>query len=336
MSLNRKVVCNKLSSVFREATEVLELPIPSTLKPTELLVRNAFAGVNASDINYTNGKYLPGVKPPFDCGFEGIGTVAGVGSAVKNIREGDHVVVQHFGTFSKYQVVPSRSAKVVPALKAGILPLELSGCTAAIALGEVGKPQAGETALVTAAAGGTGQFAVQLLKKAGCKVAGTCSSDEKAAFLKSIGCDVVINYKNEDVDAVLAQHFPTGVNIVYESVGGSMLETALRSVARKGRVITIGSITGYQDGTSFAAPKPSTVNIPTALLQKSATLRGFFLPHYGKYSARYFEELYAMYESGAITSHVDATPFESLDKTADAVEYLHSGRNIGKVVVATE
>ena len=335
MNNNRKVVCTKLSSVFREATSVIECPIPQIMKPTEILVRNAFAGVNASDINYTSGRYLPGVRPPFDCGFEGIGTVAEVGSGVKNIKAGDFVVVQSFGTFSKYQVVPSRSVKVVPSLDPAILPLELSGCTAAIALGEVGKPQAGETALVTAAAGGTGQFAVQLLKRAGCRVAGTCSSEDKAAFLRSIGCDVVINYKKDDVDAVLSKEFPTGVNIVYESVGGSMLETALRSVALKGRIITIGSITGYQDGSSFA-PAQTHVNIPTALLQKSAMLRGFFLPHYGKFAPRYFQELVELHANGDIKVHIDSAAFASLDRAVDAVEHLHSGKSIGKVVVATE
>ncbi len=78
----------------------------------------------------------------------------------------------------------------------------------------------GETVLVTAAAGGTGQFAVQLAKLAGNTVIATCSTPEKVKLLKELGCDRVINYKTENLEQVLKSEYPNGVDIVYESVGG--------------------------------------------------------------------------------------------------------------------
>lgn len=98
------------------------------------------------------------------------------------------------------------------------MPLFVSGLTASIALEEVGEmPQTGGgcTVLVTAAAGATGQMAVQLAKAAGHTVIGTTSSDSKGDHLKSLGVDRVVNYKSEDLHSVLKKEFPSGVDIVY-------------------------------------------------------------------------------------------------------------------------
>jgi prostaglandin reductase 3 len=102
-----------------------------------------------------------------------------------------------------------------------------------------------ETVLVTAAAGGAGQIAVQLAKQAGNHVIGTCSSVEKAAFLKSIGCDRVINYRIENLSKVLKKNYPKGVDIVFESVGCQMFQECMESLAVKGRMIIIGAVSTY-------------------------------------------------------------------------------------------
>lgn len=323
---------------FRQSTHIETCPYPTSIKPTEVVVRNVFAGINASDINFTAGTYKKGVQPPFDCGFESIGRIVqcGEGVAAKyGLAVGDAVVAQSFGGFSEYQVVPCRNLKKAPTVDKSWLPLDLSATTASIALAEVVQPKKGEVALVTAAAGGTGQFAVQLLKKQyGCTVVGTCSSEAKRAFLHTLGCDHVINYKTEDASAVLEKVFPTGVNCVYESVGGAMMDLALKHVALKGRICTIGSISGYQDLSSWTeGGSVQRVPIPSQLLMKSASLRGFFLPHFQKYAEAHFAQLVALSSNGTISSNVDPKPFVGLESVADAVEYLHSGENVGKVVV---
>ncbi|CUG90525.1 quinone oxidoreductase, putative [Bodo saltans] len=334
----KKLVVQKLSTKFRQSTAIETTPFPTSIKPTEVIVKNIFAGINASDINFTAGTYKKGVHPPFDCGFESIGRVVQCGEVAAGkhgFAVGDAVIAQAFGGFSEYQVVPSRSLKKAPSVDAHWLPLDLSRTTASIALAEVVQPKKGEVALVTAAAGGTGQFAVQLLKKHyGCTVVGTCSSEAKRDLLKRLGCDVVINYKTEDASEVLTKTFPTGVNCVYESVGGAMMELALKHLALRGRICTIGSISGYQDLSSWKEESKCTrVPIPSQLLMKSASLRGFFLPHFQKYADAHFAQLVALHNQGVISSNIDPKAFVGLESVSDAVDYLHSGQNVGKVVV---
>lgn len=166
-------------------------------------------GVNASDVNYSAGRYDTSVKPPFDVGFEGIGEVVGLGlSASSRFTVGDTVAHCSGGAFAEYTVVPAKEAVPVPAARPEYLTLLVSGATAYIALKRLGELTQGQTVLVTAAAGGTGQFAVQFAKQAGCRVIGTCSTDEKAGFLKSIGCDRPINYKAEDLGKTLRRECP--------------------------------------------------------------------------------------------------------------------------------
>lgn len=132
-----------------------------------------------------------------------------------------------------------------------MLPLMVSGLTASLSLEHVGRMSSGETVLVTAAAGATGSFAVQLAKLNSNHVIGTCSSDEKATFLKSLGCDRVVNYRKENLNEVLKSEYPKGVDLVYECVGGEMYETCVKNLAVKGRIIIIGMISGYEDQSTW-------------------------------------------------------------------------------------
>ncbi|XP_030638675.1 prostaglandin reductase 3 isoform X2 [Chanos chanos] len=297
-----------------------------------------YVGINASDINYSAGRYDPTVKPPFDAGFEGIGEVVGLGlSASSRYTVGDKVAYFGDGAFAEYTVVPVKKALPVPAVKPEYLTLLVSGATAHVALQRLGDLAKGETVLVTAAAGGTGQFAVQFAKMAGCHVVGTCSSDEKAGFLKTIGCDRPINYKSEDLAATLRKEYPRGIDVVYESVGGSTFDSAVNNLAVKGRLIVIGFISGYQTATGLTPVKAGT--LPAKLLQKSASVRGFFLPHF---TADYRESLRSMmqlFAEGRLVCEVDAGDidpegrFVGLESVYRAVDYMYAGKNVGKVVV---
>lgn len=215
--------------------------------------------------------------------------------------------------------------------------LPVSAATAYISLSELGGLSEGTKVLVTAAAGGTGQFAVQLAKKAKCHVIGTCSSDKKSAFLKSIGCDRPINYKTEPVSTVLKQEYPKGVDVVYESVGGAMFDLALDALAVKGRLIVIGFISGYQTPTGLSPVKAGT--LPAKLLKKSASVRGFFLNHsLSKYQAA-MDHLLKMYATGDLLCEVDLGDrsaegrFIGLESVFRAVDYMYMGQNTGKIVV---
>ncbi|OQR88768.1 alcohol dehydrogenase [Thraustotheca clavata] len=334
MSTYRKIVCNELSTDFRGATSIVSVPKESLVAaPGTVVVKNHFLGINASDINFTNGKYLPGVQPPFDVGFEAVGEVVEVGPKVKHLKRGDAVMYSLYGAFAEYIVVPIKFINKVPMLTPSVLPLNVCGLTASIALDVVGEMKQGEVVLVTAAAGATGQFAVQLAKLAGNTVIGTCSSKEKQDFLLSLGCDRAIDYTKEDVDAVLKKEFPRGVNVVFESVGGSMLDTCVANIARHGRIIVIGAISGYQDASSWNGGANTGAPVSTILLSKSASLRGFFLNHHASHFPNHAKKLGLLVQKGLLDPGVDPTPFRGLESVPDAIEYMYARKNVGKLVV---
>lgn len=342
----RKIIATKLSTNFREATTIAAVPFPPALPPTAVLVRNRFVGINASDINFTAGIYQPDVQPPFDCGFEAVGEVVATGAAVAAVRSGAAVVTQSYGAFAEYQVVPWRHCKLIPSLRREYLPLDLSATTASIALKEVLRPRRGERAVVTAASGGTGQFAVQLLQHVyGCPVVGICSSAEKAKFLSDeLGCDGVVcssdgGAKKEEtaaarVAAGLRQHYPRGVNIAYESVGGALLDAVLQHLALRGRILSIGSISTYVNGSVEAAANTGERKpLPLQLLSKSATLHTFFLPHFVKYAPQHFKEICDLYERGALQCYIDPTELKGLEMVCDGIDLMYQRKNRGKVIV---
>ncbi|XP_039695476.1 prostaglandin reductase 3 isoform X1 [Pteropus medius] len=334
----QKLVVTRLSPNFREAVTLRRdcpVPLPGD---GDLLVRNRFVGVNASDINYTAGRYDPSVKIPFDIGFEGVGEVVALGlSASAKYTVGQSVAYMAPGSFAEYTVVPASIATAVPSLKPEYLTLLVSGTTASISLSEFGELSEGKKVLVTAAAGGTGQFAVQLAKKAKCHVIGTCSSDEKAAFLKSVGCDRPINYNTEHINTVLKREYPKGVDVVYESVGGTMFDLAVDALAVKGRLILIGFISGYQTPTGLSPIKAET--LPARLLKKSASIQGFFLNHYFSKRSAAMDQLLKMYTSGDLACEVDLGDlsaegrFTGLESIFRAVDYMYMRKNTGKIVV---
>ncbi|KAF7669212.1 hypothetical protein LDENG_00228290 [Lucifuga dentata] len=333
----KKLLVTKLSPNFREAASLQTVAVP-TPGDADLLVRNRFVGINASDINYTAGRYDPSVKPPFDAGFEGIGEVVGLGlSASSCFTVGDTVAYFNSGAFAEYTVVPAKLSVPVPSVKPEFLTLLVSGATAYIALKRLGDLAKGETVLVTAAAGGTGQFAVQFAKQAGCHVVGTCSSNEKAGFLKTIGCDRPINYTAEDLAKTLRKEYPQGIDVVYESVGGGVLELAVNSLANKGRLIVIGFISGYQTASGIPPFRGGT--LPVKLLQKSASVRGFFLPHFSSDYREALSSMMQMFAKGKLVCEVDFGDlaeegrFVGLEAVFRAVDHMYAGKNLGKVVV---
>lgn len=334
----QKLVVTRLSPNFREAVTLRRdcpVPLPGD---GDLLVRNRFVGVNASDINYAAGRYDPSMKTPFDVGFEGVGEVVALGlSASARYTVGQTVAYMTPGSFAEYTVVPASIATPVPSVEPEYLTLLLSGTTAYISLKELGGLSEGKKVLVTAAAGGTGHLAVQLAKKARCHVIGTCSSDEKCAFLKSVGCDRPINYNSEHVRTVLKQEYPKGVDVVYESVGGAMFDLAVDALAIKGRLMVIGFVSGYQTPTGLPPVKAGT--LPAKLLKKSASVLGFFVNHYLSEHQAAMDHLIQMYADGELVCEVDLGDlsaegrFTGLESVFRAVDYMYMGKNTGKIVV---
>lgn len=323
----KKLIVSAPNDDLRTAVEVVEEPLAPP-QATEIVVKTHYTGVNAADYMMAAGRYVVNQPPPFDLGAESLGVVVAIGDAVTEVKVGD-AVMSTSGGYREYFTVEARHAIPVPSTDVEAITLGVSGLTASIALDELGDLREGETTLVTAAAGGTGVFAVQLAKLAGNTVLGTCSSDEKADFLRSIGCDRPINYKTESLKSVLKNEYPQGINVVYESVGGEMYDTALNALAPKGRLITIGAISEYKTGPQ-PVTRPRTLY---TLLGKSASLRGFWLPHYFRQAGEHLEKLMGLVQTGQLTLFVDPAEFTGVTGAVDALEYMFAGKNIGKIVV---
>ena len=325
----KKLVATTFSTDFREAAAVVEEEIPSP-GPQEVLVRNKYAAVNATDVNISAGRYDARAEPPLDLGVEAAGIVVDVGDEVRHLENGDSVVTSTLGGgYREYNLVHASNAIQVPQPSPEALSIMVSGLTASIALEEVGNLGHDETVLVTAAAGGTGQYAVQLAKQAGNHVVGTCGTEEKATFLEELRCDRPIHYRAEDVASVLAEEYPGGLDLVYESVGGELFDTCVEALGQHGRLLSIGYVSEYKEG-----PKPVTdERIYTTLIAKSASIRGFFLPHFAEHFRSHMNKLLRQYRSGTLDIAIDDNVFEGVEAVPDAVDHLQSGESIGKVVV---
>lgn len=335
MTTYKKLHVHKLSADFAEATGVVEVPLIPPSKG-QVRIKNYFAGVNATDINITSGRYFTDGKVPFDIGLESCGIIDAVGEGVDEAKVGQPVLYLGAGGYSEYLYVSDiKSLIPIPELKPQYLAALVTGLTATIGLDCSAGIKPGDKVLITAAAGGTGQTAVQWAKKRGCFVIGTTSTEEKGNFLKSLGCDHVINYRKDDLFEQLKKSYPEGVDVIWETIGGeTLLELLTNHLAIHGRCVTVGGITGYK---TVGFPGIQTDNLPGMLLMKSQSLIGFFLVNERHRYTEYLPKLISAIQSGELKVKVDngrGNPFKGIESVARAGDHLHSGKNEGKVYVA--
>lgn len=325
----KKLVANKYTRDFRDAGEVIEVEVP-TPGPREVLLENKYGGVNASDVNIAGGVYFSDGDFPFDLGCESIGEVIGIGSEVTELALGDFAVSPELG--SAYSELLCRDVSFftkVPECTPEIMGCAVAGMTAAVGLNVVGEMKAGETVLVTAAAGGVGSWCVQLAKLAGCHVIGTCSTPEKADSLKSLGCDRVVNYRKEDLGEILSSEYPDGIDLVFEQVGQETFDACVDNIALRGRILICGFVSEYTSGPQdHTAPR-----IYHKLLWKSASIKAFLFAHWPEELPGQLQYLVDLVATGKLDPVIDTAVFEGVDDAINAVEFLHSGKNTGKVIV---
>ncbi|MBD2564565.1 MULTISPECIES: zinc-binding dehydrogenase [Nostoc] len=327
----KKLIAKQLNQDFKSAIEIVEIPIPQPAS-SQLLIQNKFAGVNGGFDTLLCHGVVPYVNliPPFDLGVEAVGKVVAVGENVKDFQIGDAVVTTvRGGGYREYQVIDANLVVKVREATPELLTLMPTGVSALVALEQVGEMKSNEVVLVTAAAGGTGHIAVQLAKLAGNHVIGTCSSEAKAKLLRELGCDRIINYRTENLNQVLKQEYPNGVNLIFDCVGKQVFDTCVENLAVRGRLIVVGFISEYAiDVEQITQPR-----IYHQLFWKAASVRGFLMPHYKEHMAEARDRLLNLFYTDKLKVAVDPTQFQGIESIPDAVEYLLSGHNCGKVVV---
>ncbi|MEH2198230.1 zinc-binding dehydrogenase [Nostoc sp.] len=327
----RKLIVKQLNQDFKSAIEIVEVPI-SQPAASQVLIQNKFAGVNGGfdtllcrgDVPYLN------LIPPFDLGVEAVGEVIAVGENVKDFQIGDAVITTaRGGGYREYQVIDANLAVKVRQATPEVLTLIPTGVSALVALEQAGEMKSNEVVLVTAAAGGTGHIAVQLAKLAGNHVIGTCSSEAKASLLRELGCDRIINYRTENLNQILKQEYPSGINLIFDCVGKQVFDTCVENLAVRGRLVVVGFISEYaKNAEQITQPR-----LYHQLFWKAASVRGFLMPHYKEYMAEARDRLLNLFYSRKLKVAVDPTQFNSIKSIQAAVEYLLSGKNCGKVVV---
>jgi NADPH:quinone reductase len=222
----------------------------------EVLIRVTAAGVNFADISQSRGTFAGGPQPPYLAGIEGAGEIVAVGAGVTHLEPGTHVVGVRIagGAFAEYMLLPAAAAVPVPTGWADVqaLGLVVSWPTALAALKPLGGLDAGQTVLIHAAAGGTGQAALAMAKHYGATVI-AAAAPGKHELVRALGADHVIDSRGADLAAeVLRLTGGAGADLVLESVGGRTLEASLAATRRvTGRVVVYGLAGGTAATTNW-------------------------------------------------------------------------------------
>lgn len=202
-----------------------------------------------------------------------------------------------------------------------------TGAAAYFGMLEVGKVKAGETVVVSAAAGATGSLAGQIAKIQGCRVIGIAGSDDKCRWIvDELGFDGAINHRTDDLAAKLKELCPQRVDVYFDSVGGAVLDAVLRSLAMHGRVVLCGALSAETAGGR--PPGPSNyVN----LIARRGTMQGFITLDWWDRFDECFHQLRRWADAGMLRWREEIV--EGLDRCPDALNMLFTGENMGKVIV---
>jgi NADPH:quinone reductase len=308
-----------------EALKIEDVSIPDP-REGEARVKIEAIGVNFLDIYQRIGRYQG--SPPFTLGQEAGGMVDAVGPKVTDVKPGDRVayaMVQ--GSYAEYAIVPAWRLVPIPA---GV---DLQQATAAMVQGMTAHYltfstyplKAGETALVHAAGGGTGQLLVQIAKQCGARVIGTVSTEEKANLAREAGADEVILYTLIDFEAEIKRLTKNaGVAVVYDSVGKDTFDKSLNCLQRRGYMVLYGASSG-----AVAPLDPQILNAKGSLY-----LTRPYLGHYTADRAELMERAnYVFYKiaAGELKVRIDKT--FPLAEVAEAHHYLEGRQSKGKILL---
>jgi NADPH:quinone reductase len=228
-----------------EVLTPVDLPVP-TPKANEAVVQIAASGVNFIDVYFREGRYPAPL--PFINGQEAGGVVTEVGRDVTNLKAGDRVAyTSTLGSYAEYAAVPAaRLVKIPDALTfEQAAAAMLQGMTAHYLVFSTYKLQAGETALVHAAAGGVGLLLVQMAKKIGVRVIATAGTEEKAQLARDAGADECIVYTQTDFETETRRLTEDkGVHVVYDGVGKATFEKDLNVLRPRGYLVLFGGASG--------------------------------------------------------------------------------------------
>ena len=302
----------------RERLQLMDLPKPEPGKG-EVLVQIKAAGVNPVDWKIREG-FLKDAMPhafPLILGWDAAGIVTQVGEGVGRFHGGEEVYAYcrkpliQGGSYAEWIVLPEENVaekpKILPYEQAASVPL--AALTAYQSLFEAADLKSEETVLIHAAAGGVGGFAVQLAKDRGARVIGT-ASPHSHQYVRDLGADDIIDYTKGNWVEALHAIYPSGVDLVYYCIGGSVLRESLSVIKSNGRIVTIVEFQQAEEMKVAGHPVQSVFVEP---------------------NSHQLEVLTEMIDAGRLKTYVSA--ILSLEEAAKAHEMIESQRTRGKIVL---
>lgn len=329
--LNRqwRLAARPVGLVKQSDFEWMEEPVPDPGEG-ELIVHNLYLSLDPTYRGWMNegGSYMK----PVALGSVMQGITLGVVEQSHHPQFPEGALVQGLLGWQEYALTNGKGLTMVPndpsiPLTAHFGLFGMIGPTAYFGLLEIGKPQAGETLVVSAAAGAVGSLVGQIGKIKGCRVVGIAGSDEKCRWIREdLGFDAAINYKTESVWTALKEHCPDGIDVHFENVGGEILDAALSLINLRARIVLCGLISQYN--ATRPAPGPSYFH---NLISKRARMEGFLIVDYMPRLLEAFPSLYQWHAQGKLKYRVDVV--EGLEQAPQAMNKLFDGTNQGKLIV---
>lgn len=306
-----------------------ETPVPE-LADGQVLVRTLQLSLDPTNRGWANASatYLPPI--PLGEVMRGIGLGVVEASKHPGFREGQ--LVQGMTGWQTHVVADGRSFTPFDAIPGVPLDAYLGllghiGATAYFGLLEIGRPQPGETIVVSAAAGAVGSLVGQIGKIVGCRVVGIAGGPEKCRWIvDELGFDAAIDYKREPVQPRLRVLCKGGIDVAFENVGGDILDAVLANLNVRARVVLCGLIAQYND----AVPPPGPRYLGN-LLVKRARMEGFIITDYASRFPEAIARLGEWYMAGRLKYRTHVV--EGLEQAPAALDALFSGANTGKLIV---
>ena len=310
--------------------ELVETPL-KPLKDGEVRAKTVYLSLDPTNRIWMSDMdaYLPpvGIGDP----MRGGGLAVVVESRHDGFQQGD-VVNTGLGMWTMYPVLQGDGLAKLPILPGVPLtaymgPLGATGMTAYFGLMDIGKPKAGETVVVSAAAGAVGSMVGQIAKIQGCRVVGIAGSADKCKWLTEVaGFDAAINYKTEDVGAMLDKHCPNGVDINFENVGGKIMEEVIARLNDFSRMPLCGLISTYNDTT----PTPGPANFSNFLMRRTL-VKGFIVIDYFPRFPEGIQQMAMWLMEGKLKFETDVV--KGFENAPSSLSRLFEGKNLGKLVV---
>ena len=322
-----KLVKRPRLTVTPDVFEVVILETPE-LAPGQILLKQTHMSLDPAMRGWMSedrGSYIPPVELGEIMRSSGVAEV--VESRSDNFAVGDRVVGMIGWT--EYAVSDGLGLNKLPAgisAEAVLCVLSLPGLTAWQGLMEIGKPKAGETLVVSGAAGSVGAMVGQLGKAEGLTVVGTAGSDEKCRWLEDeLGFDAAINYKSGDLEKQLKDATPNGVDLYFENTGGPVQHIVFNRMNAHGRIVVCGMIADYN--TATPSPGPNWLNI----IRKRLTITGFTMPDHWDQVPQMMQKLAEYLAAGKLKYR--AHKLEGLESAIEGINLLFTGGNTGKLMV---